>query len=387
VDEFQYVTEIKPEEPPPPPRPLQEIVGERTALGALGGLAFLGWETAVTGWLGMQPAAGMRPITTVLIYAFTGALFGGASGALRLGDGGWALVTMSLATAWLLTGHVALLTFAGGLWLLVPILFALAIVLGYWAGARRLEDPTSGAIACGLFFALAALLPVDAHLLLTPLSTEGLLWNGGVTLVAAAVVGLVSMVLSDGVIGMPWVLGAGTLVGWLTAVPVLRVASAAWPLASRTVGPPIVLVVASGLRADHLGTYGYDRPTSPHLDAAAARGLVYGDATTAATWSLPAMASLLTGRLPSHHGAGIGRHGIRRPLDESPPYLPQILSERGYATVGITTQRWLTAPFGLARGFDAYDDRTGPAFVPAAIHPWTVIRLGRAGPTTATRAR
>ena len=49
------------------------------------------------------------------------------------------------------------------------------------------------------------------------------------------------------------------------------------------------------LRPDHLGCYGYPRPTSPHLDALAAESVVFDDVTSPAPWTLPAHASLLTG--------------------------------------------------------------------------------------------
>ncbi|NOY26142.1 MAG: sulfatase-like hydrolase/transferase, partial [Oligoflexia bacterium] len=80
--------------------------------------------------------------------------------------------------------------------------------------------------------------------------------------------------------------------------------------------PDLVLVVIDTLRADHLGSYGYSRPTSPALDELAARGLRYTDATSAAPWTLPSFASLLTGLIPAHHGAGVnpGQHTTQAPL-------------------------------------------------------------------------
>ena len=58
--------------------------------------------------------------------------------------------------------------------------------------------------------------------------------------------------------------------------------------------PDIVLIVVDTLRADHLGLYGYDRATSPVLDALAAESTIFGNATAPSSWTLPSMASLFT---------------------------------------------------------------------------------------------
>ena len=56
----------------------------------------------------------------------------------------------------------------------------------------------------------------------------------------------------------------------------------------------IIVVVIDTLRADHLGAYGYARPTSPNLDRLAAEGERYRHAFSQAPWTLPVMASILT---------------------------------------------------------------------------------------------
>src|SRR5690606_2627292 len=68
---------------------------------------------------------------------------------------------------------------------------------------------------------------------------------------------------------------------------------------------PIVLVVSDTPRAAHLGSYGHSVPTSPHLERFARRAVVYEQARSHASWTLPAMGSLFTGRNPSTHGAGV----------------------------------------------------------------------------------
>jgi hypothetical protein len=68
-------------------------------------------------------------------------------------------------------------------------------------------------------------------------------------------------------------------------------------------GPNVVMVTVDTLRADHLGCYGYPRPTSPFLDSIAAEGTLCADATAAASWTKPATGTILTGLHPSRHGA------------------------------------------------------------------------------------
>lgn len=111
--------------------------------------------------------------------------------------------------------------------------------------------------------------------------------------------------------------------------------------------PNILLVVLDATRADVCSCYGYERPTTPVLDKLAAGGVLFEQALSAAPWTLPAMASLFTGLYPSQMGLY-----EKRALDSSHPTLAQLLSQNGYATFGITSNSWLSANFGLQRGFD-----------------------------------
>jgi len=123
-------------------------------------------------------------------------------------------------------------------------------------------------------------------------------------------------------------------------------------------------------RADHLGVYGYERPTSPNLDELAAHAEVYEKAYSTSSWTLPAHASLFTGRYPRSHGM---RHdpagelvladaidapeGIRaRGLSDEALTLAEILQAAGYRTGAVVAGPWLHRSFGLSRGFLHYDD-------------------------------
>ncbi len=124
-----------------------------------------------------------------------------------------------------------------------------------------------------------------------------------------------------------------------------------------------LLVVVDTLRADHLGLYGGRRPTSPNLDRRARRGLVFERAWATSPWTLPSVASLLTGRLPSHHGAGVklrgadGRNFSR--LAAEVPTVVEALRAAGLRTAAIVNNPFLDARFGVDRGFDTWDHRPG----------------------------
>jgi arylsulfatase A-like enzyme len=77
------------------------------------------------------------------------------------------------------------------------------------------------------------------------------------------------------------------------------------PVVSRRAreGPPnVLLVTVDTLRADHLGAYGYARPTSPRVDELARRGLLFRNAETVQSATWPALTSLHTSLHPSAHG-------------------------------------------------------------------------------------
>lgn len=123
----------------------------------------------------------------------------------------------------------------------------------------------------------------------------------------------------------------------------------------------VVVVVVDTLRADHLGALGYWRPTSPEIDRWARRGVVFEQALSPAPWTLPAMASLLTGRWPSVHGAGSRARDAdwaqTRRLGERLPTLAGELGRAGFRTGAVVNNVFMAPGLGLARGFHRYDYR------------------------------
>lgn len=116
--------------------------------------------------------------------------------------------------------------------------------------------------------------------------------------------------------------------------------------------PNILLIVLDTVRAIELGLYGLMPSTSPNLDGFAQEGVVFEQAFSTAPWTAPSHASLFTGR-----NAGELSIDWERPLDRRFPTLAEVLRDAGYATVGVTANRYYTSlETGLARGFDRYED-------------------------------
>ncbi len=105
----------------------------------------------------------------------------------------------------------------------------------------------------------------------------------------------------------------------------------------------VVLAFVDTVRPDHLGMYGYARPTSPKLDAWAAGAARFEQARTVSPWTLPSAMAVLSGRQPEDWRSG--------------PTLPERFSAAGFRTHAIVANAYLSQVFGVDRGFDAYHYR------------------------------
>jgi choline-sulfatase len=117
-------------------------------------------------------------------------------------------------------------------------------------------------------------------------------------------------------------------------------------------GPPnLLLITVDTLRPDHLGYHGYDRDTSPVIDNLAAGGVVFENSYSQSGWTLPSIATILTGHYPKDHGAT----DFHWSLDVKLPTLAGTLRRNGYDTHGYVSHVMLTPTYGIADGFASYD--------------------------------
>jgi arylsulfatase A-like enzyme len=122
-------------------------------------------------------------------------------------------------------------------------------------------------------------------------------------------------------------------------------------LACTPAAPPqarnLILISIDTLRPGMLGSYGYHRPTSPMLDALAARGALFETAVSPSPWTLPAHASMLTGVYPKRHG--LKSHDLA--LGRETPTLAERLQGHGFHTAAVVNSHNLSARYGMNRGF------------------------------------
>ena len=112
----------------------------------------------------------------------------------------------------------------------------------------------------------------------------------------------------------------------------------------------VVFILIDTLRADRLSTWGYQRPTSPNIDALAARGIRFARAESQSSWTKASMASLWTGMYPQTTGVTRFPHA----LPDAAVMPAEIFREAGYRTAGIWRNGWVANNFGFGQGFDLY---------------------------------
>ena len=118
--------------------------------------------------------------------------------------------------------------------------------------------------------------------------------------------------------------------------------------------PNVLLITLDTTRADHVGAYGHRGARTPRLDRLASEGVLFEHAIAAAPITLPAHVSLLTGVYPFAHGV---RNNGNFSLGGTIPTLATALHDHGYRTAAFVSAFVLDRRYGLARGFDVYDDR------------------------------
>lgn len=118
--------------------------------------------------------------------------------------------------------------------------------------------------------------------------------------------------------------------------------------------PNVLVIVIDTLRADHVRCLGYPRAITPTLDSLAEAGVLYTACQSQSTWTLPAMASLMTGTTERTHGAGThgdSFYGLTPELET----IAGMLGEAGYSTFAVFNAPVMKERFGFARDFQEAD--------------------------------
>ncbi len=118
----------------------------------------------------------------------------------------------------------------------------------------------------------------------------------------------------------------------------------------------VVLITIDTIRSDYVGYSGSGKVKTPNLDRLAEGGVAFTQTRSPVPLTLPAHASILTGAYPPAHGVRVNG---RDRLSEKHATMAEILKEKGYATAAFVSAFVLDRRFGLAQGFDVYDDQLG----------------------------
>jgi arylsulfatase A-like enzyme len=117
--------------------------------------------------------------------------------------------------------------------------------------------------------------------------------------------------------------------------------------------PDVLLVTFDTLRADHCGSYGYARPTTPTLDEVGDEGVLFETVYAVTPTTGPSHATLFTSLYPDEHHVLSNRWKLQGELVT----LAEVLGAAGYRTGGFVSSYMVKADAGMAQGFDAFDDR------------------------------
>jgi arylsulfatase A-like enzyme len=139
--------------------------------------------------------------------------------------------------------------------------------------------------------------------------------------------------------------------------------------------PPVILISIDTLRADHLGCYGYHRPTSPSIDRLAADSVLFEQLINPGGATLPVHLSLMTSLPPLVHGIFAQQP---HPLPEHHITLAEQLAATGYTTAAFTDGGFVSAQLGFAQGFEHFDDDGGHlARIMPRLESWLLDNLHR----------
>ena len=165
----------------------------------------------------------------------------------------------------------------------------------------------------------------------------------------------------------------------MTLLAVLLPCGLAAAVPPRQAKPNVILITIDTLRADHVGCYGATNVQTPTLDALAHDGIVFERAISQVPLTWPSHAAILTGTYPFQNGV---QDFTGQPLEPGFRSVAQVFKQQGYATGAVVSAFVLDRSWGLARGFDFYDD----AFAPEVFQQKDIGLVDRKAGESVTRA-
>lgn len=258
------------------------------------------------------------------------------------------------------------LLLGGALGVAVPAAAALLAVGAVALVARseeRVQRRASAALLVAIF-AAAACEPSLLHRLPSQILTVTGLWElavaGAIGVVVSLPLAWLSQSPSDPRRLLLWAGLQLAAVGLLAQVRPPGIAPSGPPPGVAKL-PPVLLIVADTLRADHLDL-GPGPSETPNLRRFAEDGASFEHAYTVAPWTTPSFGSLFSSSYPSRHGAGRidPKLGFKHSMASGPKTLAEALSDAGYWTGAVLTNPSVSARYALGRGFDRYENLLAP---------------------------
>lgn len=118
--------------------------------------------------------------------------------------------------------------------------------------------------------------------------------------------------------------------------------------------PNIIILMLDSARLDKFSCYGYKRKTTPNIDKISKESTIFTDAITQGPWTLPSHTSLFTGLYPYEHKKTNGFNLSGLNINKSIQTLPEILSKKGYVSLGLSSNPWIGKLTDLDTRFDAF---------------------------------
>ena len=338
------------------------------AMGAAFGLVTLGAEE-VLHWLLRHPNLRAGEILQILpFYVFLASIAGALVGAAGLRGVAAALWVWSAWLGMLFAGGAYAAFGIAGLPMVVFGILAAVVVVLFLTRSR--DELRWGALAGGFAWSVGVLVLNNSGLG-TTFSARRLLVNIGLAVIGVAMTlgigkglerfdreprpGVMAFLLAV----LLWVVRA--LLPNPTAIDLPGQATKGHE------GPAVLVVLVDGLRADHVGYFGYPGETTPFLDKLASKSISYEHAYASAPWSLPAAATVFTGLYPSAHGAGENPNGGFAPLSADKRTVGEYYHDAGYVTALVVTRPEYRQGSGLGQGFDYHRSVSGLAHEPALL--------------------